>query len=263
MTNLVGNVLYQYIIEEDSRTKLLRDPDSQALAFETFKKSFDFTEYQAVFDNILSSVFEKYQERIDVTFLDPYFKETLGEHHTRSKVTGSKVQSSQEKPKNDDSPQKQKPRQAIRRTPQKVVLSSPSKNTLFDSSEEDEDLEQDAQVEKDVEDQEPDEDGSREEDPEATQSEGLVSPTDESKKRSYDFLSQDSAASDNQNKKKRGRPRKGPKMELRHGRKVMLHNVVKDAWTVMTVSAKNTEYTITMTDARKSLSAGNLKPLGD
>lgn len=268
MTNLVGNVLYQYIIEEDARTNLLRDPESQALAFETFKKSFDFTEYQAVFDNILSSVFEKYQHSIDVTFLEPYFKDTRGEPQGRRKVTDSKVQSIQEKSKNDDSPQKQKPKQGSKRTPQKVVLSSPARSALFDSSEEDEDLEQevedeDSNIFEGFEDEDSNEGGSGDENPKATQCEIVLAPSDESKKRTHDLMSQESGTGDNQNKKKRGRPRKGPKMELRHGMKIKIHDVVKDAWTVMTISGKNSACTITMTDAKKSLSAGNLKPLDD
>ena len=239
------DTFYEYVVQDEERASTLRDQKSKAEAYASFEESFEVQSYVSCAENALNEVFKELDKDIAGGFLVPRFgeidralhdKEAKGTDATPSKKVSSPSSSKKRSP---------------RRSAAKSLNTS---SMLSDQETSDEELPNANRT-------------GEEEDLEATQlpeaepKESFTSPPKSvnTKKR----LSQDSGVSTSSpGKKKRGRPKKGPNMELYQGLGVLLHDVVRDEWNEFTIAPKASDMTITMTTARRSLSAGNLRPVG-
>ena len=254
--------LHEYVDEDEERVKVLSDPETKAVAYELFQKSFEVKEFVASAENTLHHVLEDFEKDIVNEFLVPKYGET--------RPTSTTTQVSLKDAQSDSTPTK---------SPRKVIkLSSASKTSMQDkiflsSSEEEEDDEGEDEEEEEEEEEnsgnedEPDfvqnsKNCGNEEDMEATQAldfdeEETENQTTATPKKKRRLLKSKNSSS---SKKKRGRPKKGPEMDLVQGLHVLLHDLVQNKWNEFCIAPKASATTITMTTARRALSAGNLRP---
>ena len=242
MRDAFHTTLYEYVVQDEERASILRDPKNKQEVYSCFAKTFEVLSYVSCAENALSEVFEDIEKNVQKEFLIPKF----GALDSVSKKRRSS-RSGDTTPSEKGSPSKKGASSPSSPT-NKVV-----KHGLLFSEEEMMDEYRPGALQPDEED-----------DLSATQDAGIdpevasvSTPRSANKKKR---LSQDSASSTA--KKKRGRPKKGPDMDLYQGLQVELHDVVRNTWNEFTIAPKASDITITMTTARRALSAGNLRPVG-
>jgi len=240
LRDALHTTLYDFIVQDEERASTLRDPDTKAEVYSYFAKTFEVLSYVSCAENALSEVFEDMEKDIQKEFLVPKFGALdSGSKKRRSSRSGNTTPSEKGSPSKKGAPSSS--------SPDKVV-----KHGLLFSDEETIDENRPGALQ-------PDE----EEDLSATQDAGIdPEPASVSTPKSANRkkrLSQDSASSTA--KKKRGRPKKGPDMDLYQGLRVELHDVIRNTWNEFTIAPKASDITITMTTARRALSAGNLRPV--
>ena len=253
------STLFDYVDEDEERAKTLCDTETKKEAYELFQENFKVRDFFASAENALQEVFEDFEKDISKEFLIPKYGEL--------RPTASKKKAEPETKKNETK-QSKKP-SAQHPSPSRPVVKMYSPNfqkpldkNFFSSSEE-----EDGEDENDEEgEQWPDEnvlESSDGEDLEATQApnanmeeEQTTTPKQKKKRR----LSKSSSGTTT-GKKKRGRPKKGPDMDLVQGLHVLLYDDEIDEWKEVHIAPKSSDTTISMTAARRALSAGKLRPL--
>lgn len=252
--------LHEYVDEDEERAKALRDPETKAVAYELFQKGFEVQDFFASAENTLHEVFEDFEKDIVNEFLVPKYGE--------SQPASSTKQVSLKDSQSDSTPTKKtSPRKVIKMS---SASKTPTQDKIFLSSseEEEEDEEENSEAEDEPDFVQNTENAGNAEDMEATQAldfdeEETETPPNQNtstpKRKRRLSKSKDSSAG----KKKRGRPKKGPEMDLVQGLHVLLHDVVKNKWNEFRIAPKASATTITMTTARRALSAGNLRPVDE
>jgi hypothetical protein len=240
------DTLYEYVVQDEERASILRDQKSKAEAYASFEEAFEVQSYVSCAENALNEVFEELDKDIAGGFLVPRFgaldRATHDQGTKGTDATPSKKASS--------------PPPSKKRSPRRSAAKSLSASSMLSDEEtSDEELPGNTRTSEEEEDLE------ATQAPEAEPKESATSPpkSANTKKR----LSQDSAASTSSpGKKRRGRPKKGPDMELYQGLGVLLHDVIRNEWNEFTIAPRASDMTITMTTARRALSAGNLRAVG-
>ena len=239
------DTFYEYVVQDEKRASTLRDQKSKAEAYASFEESFEVQSYVSCAENALNEVFEELDKDITGGFLVPRFGAL--DHATHEQGTKGTETTPSKKASSPPPSKKRSPRRS-------EAKSLNASSMLSDEETSDEELPVTTQT-------------SEEEDLEATQApeaepkESFTSPpkSANTKKR----LSQDSGVSTSSpGKKKRGRPKNGPDMELYQGLGVLLHDVIRNKWNEFTIAPRASDTTITMTTARRALSAGNLRAVG-
>jgi hypothetical protein len=253
------STLFDYVDEDEERAKTLCDTETKKEAYELFQENFKVRDFFASAENALQEVFEDFEKDITKEFLIPKYGEL--------RPTASKKKTEPETKKNETKQSKKPSAQHPSPSRPVVKMSSPNykkpldKNIFSSSEEEDGEDENDEECE-----QWPDEnvlESSDGEDLEATQApnanmeeEQTTTPKPKKKRR----LSKSSSGTTT-GKKKRGRPKKGPDMDLVQGLHVLLYDDEIDEWKEVHIAPKSSDTTISMTAARRALSAGKLRPL--
>ena len=272
--DVIGSVLRDFVMDDCKRVELLTTPDTSTRAKELLTSLHSFAEFQDFFQIAFDEASQLYSEKFESAFVERYFT-TFDDETKKFKVLplededsegvaedAADVESesdifpnvenqltqppSKEHCKSVDSTPGKSPRPRIR-------LSSPrekqQKFLLSSGEEEDEDFVQENDVE---------------------EGEGLEheeeTPTDPSvaqmNKRKVGSISMQSLDPDSITipKKKRGRPRNGPSMNLEHGTFVLAKQADNNQWKPLKIDRRNTSETITKTKAKALLSAGCLMP---
>lgn len=256
----IGSVFRDFVLSDPKRKALLVNTETREDAKDLLCRLHVFTtEYADFFQTAFDEAMQPYCENFKKACVDKYF--TIYNKEKEDFETSVLAESIEESSKKEEQDSDEQASNAATTTPSKrptIRLSSVEKNQSLDtSSDEEEEDEDDEDEESDFElrrsstgtDIEPDE-GNNEE-PIRTPSQ--ANPT--SKKRK--FSSENSSA---RKKMGRGRPRKGPMMTLDQGMRVLAYNSESEEWSTFKIGPRASNTVITMTAAKKLLSAGNLKP---
>jgi len=257
----IGSVFRDFVLSNPKRKELLVDTETREDAKDLLCRLHVFTtEFADFFQTAFDEAMQGYCENFKSSCVDKYF--TIYNEETQDFETSVLAESQEESLNQEEQDSDEHASNAITTTPSKrptVRLSSVEKNQSLDTSsdEEEEEDEDDEDEESDLElrrsgtgtDIEPDE-GNNEE-PMRTPSQARST----SKKRK--FSSENSSA---RKKMGRGRPRKGPMMTLDQGMRVLAYNSESEEWSTFKIGPRASNTVITMTAAKKLLSAGNLKP---
>lgn len=245
----IGDTLYEFFDHEDyaDMKKLLDETSTQEDAFVAFQSKVPVDDLLAQVKEQINEVFNDFKCDIKKKFLVPYFVKSA--QIPSSRATESQVSTT-------PLPEKATPKKLSTpcQTPEKIVLR----------------LENEEQES---------EDASSVEDSEESEGEVEIAPTTSSKKKSASppkIPETRSSPTSTQTKtsakrsppqsdspaakKKRGRPRKGPAMDLQQGQVVRYFHPENNTWGNYTIASKAGKDTITITTARRALSAGNLLP---
>lgn len=247
---LIGDTLYEFFDHEDyaDMKKLLDETSTQEDAFVAFESKVPVDDMLAQIKEQFNDVFNDFKCDIKKKFLVPYFVKSA--QIPSSRATESQVSTTP--------PEKATPKKLSTpcQTTEKIVL------RRANEEQESEDLTS-------LQDSEDSEEEEEEEvSPKKSATKMLTSPpkipaTAKSPASSKPKTSAKRTPPQSDSpveKKKRGRPRKGPTMDLQKGQVVRYFHPENNTWGNYTIAAKAGKDAITMTTARRALSAGSLLP---
>ena len=247
---LIGDTLYEFFDHEDyaDMKKLLDETSTQEDAFVAFQSKVPVDDLLAQVKEQINEVFNDFKCDIKKKFLVPYFVKSA--QIPSSRATESQVSTT-------PLPEKATPKKLSTpcQTTEKIVL------RRANEEQESEDLTS-------LQDSEDSEEEEEEVSPKKSATKMLTSPpkipaTAKSPASSKPKTSAKRTPPQSDSpveKKKRGRPRKGPTMDLQKGQVVRYFHPENNTWGNYTIAAKAGKDTITMTTARRALSAGSLLP---
>lgn len=257
----IGSVFRDFVLSDPKRKELMVDIDTREHAKDLLVRLHDFkTEFADLFQTAFDEAMQPYCEDFKTNFIDKYYSvynEEKEDFETAIIEAPPNQESEKENPEKEEEPPQDPAMESpiAKSTPSKRPLvrlssagvSSPRSGILEDSSS-DEDEE-----EGEEEDFAPREilyDENNNKDPDRTPSQASPKP----KKRKFSPEKQTSK------KTNRGRPRKGPSMDLTQGMRVLAFNTEVEEWSAFKIGPRASNTVITITAAKKLLSAGHLKP---
>lgn len=280
--DVIGSVLRDFVVDDSTRLKLLTTPETSKRAKDLLTSLHSFDEFQDFFQIAFDEASQLYSDKFESVFVERYFT-TFDDETKKFKVLPLEDEHSEgvaedAEDAEDESaifpnvenqltqPPSKEHRKSVVSTPGKsprpsIRLSSPRQKQqrflLSSEEEEEEEMEEDFVQENDVE----EEVGTEHEDEDDEETPTVPRDTSK-KKRKVDSISMQSLddVSITIPKKKRGRPRNGPSMNLEQGTIVLAKLADNNEWKPLRIDRRSTSETITKTKAKALLSAGCLMP---